>query len=144
MQFRDTGLSFSSSSRARSGRRVLVNVTSLIDVLFMLLIFFMVSTTFVEQPAMKLDLPAAKSAETSKIESFILHVYQDGSMRLNDGAITLEELPKALQAGLTQNTESTLNLFADKNVTHGKVIAVMDAAREAGIKKLVVATLTEK
>ncbi len=144
MQFRDSGLSFASSSRARSGRRVLVNVTSLIDVLFMLLIFFMVSTTFVEQPGMKLDLPAAKSAEVSKVEALVLNLYQDGNMSLNGQTITMDKLEEELRAGLSQSPEGALNLFADKNATHGKVIEVMDIARQAGIKKLVVATLTEK
>ena len=144
MQFRDTGFSFSTSSRARSGRRVLVNVTSLIDVLFMLLIFFMVSTTFVEQPAMKLDLPAAKSAETSKVEALILHLYADGNISLNGEKIPLEKLSEALETGLPNAPEGALNLFADKNAMHGKVIEVMDLARQAGVKKLVVATLTEK
>jgi len=144
MQFRDSGLSFASNSRARSGRRVLLNVTSLIDVLFMLLIFFMVSTTFVEQPGMKLDLPAAQSSDPSKIESLILYVYQDGSLSLNEQKLTVEQLSEALRIGLAQTPESALNLFADKNVAHGKVIEVMDVARQVGIKKLVVATITER
>lgn len=144
MQFRDTSLSFGSSSRARSGRRVLLNVTSLIDVLFMLLIFLVVSTTFVEQPGMKLDLPAAKSADTSKIDAFLLYIYADGSMSLNEQRVDLEQLRQALQAGLPNMPESALSLFADKNVAHGKVIEVMDLARQVGIKKLVVATLPEK
>lgn len=144
MQFRDSGLSFANNSRARSGRRVLVNVTSLIDVLFMLLIFFMVSTTFVEQPGMKLDLPEAKSAEVSKVEALVLNLYQDGNMSLNGQSITMDKLAEELRAGLSKSQEGALNLFADKNATHGRVIEVMDVARQVGIKKLVVATLTEK
>jgi biopolymer transport protein ExbD len=144
VQFHETGLSFGGGIRARARRRVFLNVTSLVDVLFMMLTFFVVSTTFIEQPGMKLDLPAAKSAEISRVEALVLNLYQDGSMSLNGQLIALDRLREALQAGLPKAPEGALNLFADKNVTHGKVIEVMDLARQAGIKKLVVATLTEK
>ena len=144
MQFHETGISFGGSTRARARRRVFLNVTSLVDVLFMMLTFFVVSTTFIEQPGMKLDLPNAQSAEAAKIDAFVLHLYQDGVMQLNGQAITLDQLTAALKAGLPQMKEGSLSLFADKNVAHGKVIEVMDIARQVGIKKLVVATLTER
>ena len=55
-------------------RKVIINITSLIDVLFLLLIFFMVSSTFVEQPGMKLELPESKSSSTEKIKELILEI----------------------------------------------------------------------
>jgi len=144
VQFHETGISFGGSTRARARRRVFLNVTSLVDVLFMMLTFFVVSTTFLEQPGMKLDLPNAQSAEAAKVDAYVLYLYQDGAMQLNGHAITIENLTETLKAGLPQMKESSLSLFADKNATHGKVVEVMDIARQVGIKKLVVATLTEK
>jgi len=143
MNLVDTNQSFGGMSRARSGRRVLVNVTSLIDVLFLLLIFFMVSSTFLEQPGMKLELPSAQSADISQLKSYVLYVFQDGRMRLNEREVTLENLGEALESAVPEMAESSLSLFADKNVPHGKVVKVMDLARQAGVRKLVIATTPE-
>jgi biopolymer transport protein ExbD len=143
MQFRDASQSLS-GSRGKFGRRVFINITSLIDVIFMLLIFFSVSSTFLEQPGMKLELPAAKSADIAQVKSYILYLAQDGSMRLNEKPVTLTDLPQALQTALPEMAEQSLTLFADKDVTHGTVVKVMDIARQVGIKKLVIATSPEE
>jgi biopolymer transport protein ExbD len=143
MQFRDASQSLS-GSRSKFGRRVFINITSLIDVIFMLLIFFAVSSTFLEQPGMKLELPAAKSADISQIKSYMLYLATDGSMRLNEQTITMEKLSQALQAALPQMAEQSLTLYADKNVPHGNVVRVMDIARQTGVKKLVIATTPEE
>ena len=143
MHFRETSDSFAGSTRARSGRRVLLNITSLIDVMFLLLIFFAVSSTFLEQPGMKLDLPAAKSADLTQVKSAVLYLLADGSMRLNERTVSVEALPEELKTLLPQLADMSLSLFADKNVPHGNVVKVMDIARQSGVKKLVVATLPE-
>lgn len=143
MQFSDSKYSLVSSMRTRAGRRVFLNITSLIDVLFMLLMFFFISSTFVEQPGMKLDLPSAKSADLTQIESYLLYIYADGSMRLNDQEVTLETLAETLKPAASKLSETTLHLFADQNVSHGKVVRVMDIAKQAGVKKLAIATIPE-
>ncbi|MDZ7343144.1 MAG: biopolymer transporter ExbD [candidate division KSB1 bacterium] len=143
MQFRDASQSLA-GSRGKFGRRVFINITSLIDVIFMLLIFFAVSSTFLEQPGMKLELPAAKSADIAQIKSYILYLATDGSMRLNEQTVTMEKLSQALQTALPQMAEQSLTLYADKNVPHGNVVKVMDIARQTGVKKLVIATTPEE
>jgi hypothetical protein len=65
MQFRDASLSLS-GGRGRARRQIFINITSLIDVIFMLLIFFAVSSTFLEQPGMKLELPPRKAPTLRK------------------------------------------------------------------------------
>jgi biopolymer transport protein ExbD len=143
MQFRDASQTLS-GGRGRARRQIFINITSLIDVIFMLLIFFAVSSTFLEQPGMKLELPAAQSADIAQVKSYILFLAEDGAMRLNEKPVTLADLPKTLEAALPQMAEQSLTLFADKNVAHGNVVKVMDLARQAGVKKLVVATTPEE
>lgn len=125
-------------------KKVAINVTSLIDVLFLLLIFFMVSSTFKEQPGMKLELPEAQSAEIAEVKEMILQIQQgDGGatkLTLNSENISLEQLSEKLKALLPQATDSSLTLKADKGVMHGMVVEVMDIAKQSGIKKLVIAT----
>ena len=143
MHFGDSGPLLSSTLKSRSGRRVLVNVTSLIDVVFLLLIFFMVSSTFLEQPSMELELPTAKTADLSQIKSLVLYILKDGQLQLNARAISADSLRGALESGAASLPDMTLNLFADRNAAHGRVVEVMDIARQAGIKRLMIATLPE-
>jgi biopolymer transport protein ExbD len=143
MQFRDASQSLA-GSRGKFGRRVFINITSLIDVIFMLLLFFAVSSTFLEQPGMKLELPSAQSADIAQVKSYILFLFEDGSMRLNEKPVALADLSPTLQAALPQMAEQSLTLFADKNVHHGEVVKVMDIARQVGVKKLVIATTPEE
>jgi hypothetical protein len=74
---------------ARRKRSLILNVTSLIDVLFLLLIFFMISTTFLSQPAIKLELPEAEHSEAVRQTPLVVHVDQDGRIYLNDEPIEL-------------------------------------------------------
>ncbi|MCU0644715.1 MAG: biopolymer transporter ExbD [bacterium] len=124
--------------------KVIINITSLIDVLFLLLIFFMISSTFVEQPGMKLELPESKSAITEKIKDLVLQINADGTMTLNDETISLENLADMFKQILPKLEEKSLVLKADKTVPHGTVVKVMDMAKLGGLEKLIIATQVEK
>jgi biopolymer transport protein ExbD len=124
--------------------KVLINITSLIDVLFLLLIFLMISSTFVEQPGMKLELPESKSALTEKIKDLVLQINADGTMTLNDETISLENLEDMFKQILPTLEEKSLVLKADKTVPHGTVVKVMDLAKLSGLEKLIIATQVEK
>ncbi len=127
----------------KSKRKVQINITSLIDVLFILLIFFMVSSTFLEQPGMKLELPKAKSASVEKAENLVVYIDADRQVFLNDKPVAIDRLAEQLKRSIAENEEPTLVLRADKSVPHGLVVTVMDLAKQAGIKRLVVATQAE-
>ena len=124
----------------KSKRKVLINITSLIDVLFLLLIFFMISSTFLEQPGMKLELPEAKSFEIQEQKELILHITPAGDIYLGEKAVAIDSLLFYLTEEMTLEENRPLILKADKLVPHGQVVEVMDIAKQAGIKKLVVAT----
>ena len=121
-------------------RKVIINITSLIDVLFLLLIFFMVSSTFIEQPGMKLELPESKSTATEKIKNLVLEINTAGALFLNGEAIQLDSLQAKLTNLLPSLQEPTLILKADKTVPHGTVVQAMDEAKIAGYQKIVIAT----
>lgn len=125
-------------------RRVIINITSLIDVLFLLLIFFMVTSTFLEQPGMKLELPAAKSAEVSQIEKLVLYIGAGGEIVFNDQAVALDDLEGIMKDAVPLAGDKTLVLKADRTVQHGTVVTVMDIAKRVGMKKLVVGTTMEE
>jgi biopolymer transport protein ExbD len=125
-------------------RKIFINITSLIDVLFLLLIFFMISSTFVEQPGMKLELPESKSFTTEKIKELTLDINADQSMTLNGEPVTMENLEQRFKDLLPSLEEKSLVLKADKTVTHGTVVKVMDLAKLSGIEKIIIATQLER
>ena len=121
-------------------RRVTINITSLIDVVLLLLIFFMVSTNFIEQPGMKLDLPDSETASSSAGNDLEVIVQSDGDIFLNGNAITIEELRLQFKQIAVESAEQSLLLKADKSVTHGTVMEVMDIARVNGIQTIIIAS----
>ena len=121
-------------------RKVLINITSLVDVLFLLLIFFIMSSTFIEQPGMKLELPESESSTTEKMKELILEMKENGSMTLNQEQATFENLKERFDHVIPSLEEKTLVIKADKRVPHGDVVTAMDVAKQSGLEKLVIAT----
>jgi biopolymer transport protein ExbD len=121
-----------------------INITPLIDVMFILLIFFMVSSSFVEQPGMKLELPAMKSQEVAKVEKMALYVSEEGELFLNDLPVTIDSLSNLIKRTMPNIEEKTLVLKADRAVEHGLVVQVMDIAKRSGLQKIVIGTRVEE
>lgn len=124
-------------------RRAVINITSLIDVIFMLLLFFMITSTFLEQPGIKLELPAAKAEAVGEPQEYVLTVDRQGTLFLNRRPLDLESLEGAIREALPRMKDSALVLKADQGVTHGLVVRVMDLAKRGGVKKLIIGTKPE-
>ena len=128
----------------RKRRRITpqVNITSLIDVVLLLLIFFMISTTFVTQPGIRIDLPRAKSqVKNVAQESNTIVITADNAIYINREQIaSIEELRVELLT-LRQEQQSELIIVkADENVAHGIVVSVMDLAKTSGFSRIAIAT----
>ncbi len=121
-------------------KKAILNITPLIDVLFILIIFFTISSTFLEQPGIKLELPKAQSAQSQRVEKAVLYISPDSKLYLRDEEVTLAQLPKKLRALMENLSEKSLIISADKNVHHGLVVQVMDIARNSKVQRLVVST----
>lgn len=126
--------------RKEKKRSLILNMTSLIDVLFLLLIFFIVSTTFLSQPAIKLELPKAKHADIVRQKSLVLYIDNSGQLFLNDEPMEVSLLKEALSQKMDTSGEQSVILKADSRVSHGAVIEVMDILKGMGIKKLIIST----
>lgn len=120
--------------------KAILNITPLIDVLFILIIFFVVSSTFLEQPGIKLELPKAQSGDTQRVERAVLYISATSELFLNDDPATLENLSGKLSAMMQNRAEKSLIISADKGVQHGLVVQVMDIARSSSVQKLVIST----
>ncbi|UCF64596.1 MAG: biopolymer transporter ExbD [bacterium] len=120
--------------------RALLNITPLIDVLFILIIFFAVSSTFLEQPGIKLALPEAQKTDLQKIEKAVLFITVNQELLFREKEISIENLGPILKDAMDQSIDRALIVNADKGVQHGFVVKVMDIARQNGVQKLVIAT----
>ena len=122
-----------------------VNITPLIDVVFLLLIFFMVSTTFERESEIQIVLPEA-AANAVKAEDFSLEVTIDaeGTFFVNGQRVInskIETLKKAMKEVAGDRTDPPIILSADAQTPHQAVITVMDAARQLGFVHLNFATV---
>ena len=125
-----------------------VNLTPLIDVVFLLLIFFMVSTTFDRHATLKVALPESSVKATQKQdEPLVLSIDAKGNYFLNDRQIvnqSLDTLMQVLKRTIGDEAaikETALVLRADANTPHQSVVRAMDAASQLGLTKLSIATI---
>jgi len=127
--------------RRHKAKASLIDVTPLIDVIFLLLIFFMVSTTFITAPGIHVNLPTASSKtvpDQKKPLEFI--ITEDNKLYLNGRTVAKPQLKAELAAAREKSSETALVIKADGKVPHQLVVDVMDAAKQVGIHKLSIAT----
>ncbi len=115
-----------------------IRLINLVDVLFILLIFFIATTTFraTSPTAVKLVLPEAKTAEEvgrEKVDRLNIAVGSDETIYLDNKPVALSVLEKALRDAKEKNPKLQVQFSADKTVSYGTVVAIVDAARSAGI-----------
>jgi len=123
--------------RIRSKSRVpAINVTSLIDVLFLLVIFVLLSAKFEPDAGIRVDLPQGKSRETVQNEPVTLKVTQDGVIYLEKNETALDALPDAIRKVREKMNDPVLVIEADKRVEWERVVQVTDAAKSAGQAKI--------
>ncbi len=121
-----------------------INIASLVDVLFLLLIFFMVTSAFVEQPNIKLELPSTRHSEVSKMNNMVLSIARDGKLFLQDRPVDKKNLEKELRRVILDTGDEVLVLKADKFVPYGVVIDILDAVKGAGFRKVIAPTIMEE
>ena len=121
-------------------KKVLINITPLIDVLFLLLIFFIVSSTFLEQPAVTVTLPGAYTATPEKVKHYVITVTKEGTVFINDSAYAVDQLTARLTDIAREGEDKSVVLRADADAPYGVIINVIDRARQCGLRKIVALT----
>lgn len=119
-----------------------VIIVPLIDILLALLMFLMVTTTFKTQPLIRLTLPQSRQAKPQNLntELVIINVTSNAPyFYLGTRGLTYEELQARLKALAQTNRDATVTIRADEAAPWGKVVAAMDAIKEAGFRKPIAA-----
>jgi biopolymer transport protein ExbD len=122
-----------------SDRRIVdINVTPLVDITLVLLIIFMVTTTYIVNPTIKVDLPKAASGSEQMRTTLALTLSRDGGLYLNGEKSDEAAVTRFIGAELPKNPELQAIIAADKVVPHGNVVRVIDLVKRAGVRKFAI------
>ena len=115
-----------------------LDIAPLVDVMFLLLIFFMLTSNFVVQPGIKVSLPKAVSSEVIRSENLVVTLTGQDLLFLNDQPITVQDLAPQIRQAAQDN--KTVLLKADTGASLGRVVEIWDMCRESGVPQINIAT----
>ncbi|HEB93809.1 MAG TPA: biopolymer transporter ExbD [Gammaproteobacteria bacterium] len=118
-----------------------LDIAPLIDIVFLLLVFFMLTSTFMVPEAIELELPASSSATVTDITSILVSLDRTGQLALNGERIELEQLRGAIEPLLEVGADAAITLKSDARTEVQQLLAVMDEIRAAGGTDVALATL---
>ncbi|MBI4707876.1 MAG: biopolymer transporter ExbD [Candidatus Omnitrophica bacterium] len=118
-----------------------IDIAPLIDIVFQLLIFFMLTSSFIIQPGIKVNLPKAVTSEVVKYENIEILVSSENVTYLNGKVVNTQELKSFLKQA-AKKSQSVL-IKADKRASLGRVVDIWDLARDLGITQINIATNQE-
>jgi biopolymer transport protein ExbD len=125
----------------RSDDEMRLELISMTDIVFLLLIFFMVSTTFVDfSRRLDIQLPETKAAEiVQEVQQYVIEMDTGGAVRLDGQPVPLQTLPQRLAQKDGQARQRSVIIRADKRLPYGKVVTVLGLVRQARIRDIAVA-----
>lgn len=128
--------------RRRLNHEPKIELTPMIDVVFLLLIFFMMTTSFIERPGLDISLPSSAADEIHQGQKEVrVYLTKTGEIYLQRQLVGMDDLLTRLaDYGPARTRGMTFLLMADKEALHGQVVALMDAAKLAGFGQLAIAT----
>lgn len=118
-----------------------IQISPMIDMVFLLLIFFIMTTMFLTQvKTIPLELPTAQNSETQTTTDFIIAIKADGSLWLADKQVPLETILGEAQKSLQDNPRFGVIIRADQQTKYGNVITVLDKLKQVGVTHIGMAT----
>lgn len=118
-----------------------LNITPLIDVIFLLLIFFMLTSTFISQAGIKINLPKAVSGKVLQGNRLIMVIDKKDRLFIDEQKIKEEDIENIIAEAA--GDKKTILIMADRASSMGKIVEIWDMCREAGIIQINIATKTE-
>lgn len=117
-----------------------LNVTPLIDIIFLLLIFFMLTANFIMQPGIDVRLPKADNVKLQDNEQIVVTVSKAGKIFINEKEIKEKEVEAAVKKAFAGSSKKSVILRADSDLKFGPVVKVMDAIKKADAEGIIIST----
>jgi len=127
----------------RKSEEVELNMSPLIDMIFILLIFFLVTTTFVKESGVDVDRPIAVSAESKEETNIVIGVTKEGMVWIEGQPIDIRSVRSRMERFIHENPDGNVVITADKDSLFGVAIEVFDQVKLANIRNVVVAATKE-
>lgn len=118
-----------------------IAIVNLVDVIFILLIFFIMTTTFSKETGVAVDKPTAKSASEVGKQNIMIAITREGTIHVNDRQVDQAALSDIIRRMIVETPDREAVLVADKKSVTGLLVQVMDACNLAGVKKISVAAM---
>jgi biopolymer transport protein ExbD len=139
-------MDFRPARRARGGidltplRAVSISITPLVDTMLVILIFVLLLGALAVQSGIRVRLPEAATQDRESAQEVVLVLTRDDRLYLNDDPVEIAQLDARLRERLQARSDTVVIIRADKEVMHGRVVEVMDIAKNAGAARLSIAT----
>lgn len=117
-----------------------INIAPMLDMVFILLIFFLVTASFVRDSGIAVDRPVAAESQPLAADSLRVSIGASGTMYLEGEALALSELSSAVRQALRQREISAAVVIPDRSLPSGELVAVIDAIKAAGLSQIAIAT----
>lgn len=134
-------------SRKRRSGIPSVDLSPMLDVIFQLILFFLVSTTFASLPGIKMNLPQSQTAVSTDVRGVTISVEEGGKIWFNDKEATLDSLKdffQTVELGTFTRENYPISISADENVTNGTIVKIFDAIKLAGFSSVSLRTTDKK
>ena len=125
---------------AKKRTRPTIHLTALIDIVFLLLIFFLLASSFVEQAGVAIIVPEIESEGSGLLPEIIVQIDQNGTILIDDTDVNQRQLTTILKLRIKSLAKDTVVIQADRRVQYDTVVEVIDAAKLAGAKNLILVT----
>ncbi len=119
-----------------------LDIAPLIDVIFLLLVFFMLTSSFIFQPGIKINLPKALTSEVIQRENLIIVITEDNSIYIDERLIDTDELSSRLRIAARES--KPILIKADRKASLGRVVEIWDLCRVEGVQKINIATTQKR
>ncbi|MBL4639004.1 MAG: biopolymer transporter ExbD [Kordiimonadaceae bacterium] len=127
-------------NHAQEDEEIEINMTPMLDVVFIMLIFFIVTAVFVKEAGVTVIKPEAETAEPQKQVSVLIAVTADDEIYINQNKIKLEGLRTMVEKLLAENPKGSMAIQGDEESDAVLVMKVFDVIRKAGVEKIAIAT----
>ena len=125
--------------RIREDEEATLDMTPMLDIVFILLIFFIVTTSFVKEAGIEVNKPKAANQSTQKSANIFVAIRANGEIWLDKRIVDVERVAATIEKLLAEQPTDVVIIQADKKAEHGRVVKVMDAIKEAGIDRISIA-----